>query len=74
MRPVVCAAYSSRSNSIYYFFFAQLLLNDSKSNSNAKGFGSYTPLHIAAQIDSVDICKQLVSKRHTFLSLQMDTF
>ncbi|CAH3024857.1 unnamed protein product, partial [Porites evermanni] len=37
-----------------------LLLSDSKSNSNAKGFGSYTPLHIAAQIDSVDICKQLV--------------
>jgi len=37
-----------------------LLLNDGKSNSNAKGFGAYTPLHIAAQIDSVDICKRLV--------------
>ncbi|CAH3036391.1 unnamed protein product, partial [Porites lobata] len=40
-----------------------LLLNNSKSNSNAKGFGSYTPLHIAAQIDSVDICKQLVEHK-----------
>ena len=47
---------------LYYFLFAQLLLNNTKSKSNAKGFGSYTPLHIAAQIDSVDICKQLVSE------------
>lgn len=37
-----------------------LLLNNSKSNANAKGFGSYTPLHIAAQMDSADICKRLV--------------
>ena len=62
MLPVVCLGQSSRSHSIYYFLFEQLLLNNTKSKSNAKGFGSYTPLHIAAQIDSVDICKQLVSE------------
>jgi len=39
-----------------------LLLNDSKSDVNAKGFGAYTPLHIAAQMDSVDICKRLVER------------
>ncbi|XP_027052782.1 transient receptor potential cation channel subfamily A member 1-like [Pocillopora damicornis] len=37
-----------------------LLLKDGKTNTNAKGFGSYTPLHIAAQMDCVDICKRLV--------------
>ena len=52
-------------NQTRYFLFKllyhfQLLLNDSKSNANAKGFGAYTPLHIAAQMDSVDICKRLV--------------
>jgi len=35
-------------------------LNDSKSKVDAKGFGDYTPLHIAAQMDSVNICKRLV--------------
>ncbi|XP_068726064.1 transient receptor potential cation channel subfamily A member 1-like [Montipora capricornis] len=37
-----------------------LLLSDSKSDANIKGFGSYTPLHIAAEIDNVDISKRLV--------------
>ncbi|XP_068676235.1 transient receptor potential cation channel subfamily A member 1-like isoform X4 [Montipora foliosa] len=37
-----------------------LLLSDRKSDANIKGFGSYTPLHIAAQIDNVDICKRLL--------------
>ena len=47
---------------MFYFLsqYFQLLLNDSKSDANAKGFGAYTPLHIAAQIDSIDICKRLV--------------
>ena len=42
------------------FQYFQLLLNDSRSDVNAKGFGAYTPLHIAAQMDSIDICKRLV--------------
>ena len=42
--------------------YFQLLLNDSKTDANAKGFGAYTPLHIAAQMDSIDICKRLVSR------------
>lgn len=38
-----------------------LLLNNSKKGDpNIKGHGSYTPLHIAAQSDNVDICKLLV--------------
>ena len=40
------------------FQYFQLLLNE--SDANAKGFGAYTPLHIAAQMDSIDICKRLV--------------
>lgn len=50
----------------YFVNFFQLLLNDSKSNANAKGFGAYTPLHIAAQMDSVDICKRLVRNYRIF--------
>lgn len=47
---------------MHFLHYLQLLLHDSKTEVNARGIGSYTPLHIAAEIDNVDICKRLVRK------------
>ena len=52
----------NRQQLIHFLHYLQLLLHDSKTKVNARGLGSYTPLHIAAEIDNVDICKRLVRK------------
>ncbi|XP_032219687.2 transient receptor potential cation channel subfamily A member 1 isoform X2 [Nematostella vectensis] len=38
----------------------EVLLAEKNCDANAKGFNGYTPLHIAGQIDNVNICRKLV--------------
>lgn len=44
---------------LYYFTF-QTLLQQGHSDANALGRNSYTPLHLAAEMDNEKICQILV--------------